>query len=74
MLTVVNFSFGFSISCNLCLKVLLGNSDFLVKFRGHGTTEFNGEVVATVCGVVERVNKLVYVRSLRARYSLIQCA
>ncbi|KAF8015298.1 hypothetical protein BT93_H0950 [Corymbia citriodora subsp. variegata] len=36
--------------------------------KGHGTTELSGEVVATVCGVVERVNKLVYVRTLRARY------
>ncbi|XP_059625805.1 exosome complex component RRP4 homolog [Cornus florida] len=36
--------------------------------KGHGTSELEGEVVATVCGVVERVNKLVYVRSLRARY------
>nr|KJB14943.1 hypothetical protein B456_002G150000 [Gossypium raimondii] len=36
--------------------------------KGHGTTDLNGELVATVCGVVERVNKLVYVRSLRARY------
>ncbi|OMO55901.1 hypothetical protein CCACVL1_26912 [Corchorus capsularis] len=36
--------------------------------KGHGTTDLNGELVATVCGVVERVNKLVYVRGLRARY------
>ncbi|KAF7818280.1 exosome complex component RRP4-like protein [Senna tora] len=36
--------------------------------KGHGTAELNGEVVATVCGVVERVNKLVYVRALRSRY------
>ncbi|KAM7251352.1 hypothetical protein ACFE04_023235 [Oxalis oulophora] len=36
--------------------------------KGHGTSELNGEVVATICGVVERVNKLVYVRGLRARY------
>ncbi|KAB1203129.1 Exosome complex component rrp4 [Morella rubra] len=36
--------------------------------KGHGTLEFNGEMVATVCGVVERVNKLVYVRALRAKY------
>ncbi|KVH94430.1 Exosome complex RNA-binding protein 1/RRP40/RRP4 [Cynara cardunculus var. scolymus] len=36
--------------------------------KGHGTTELEGEVVATVCGVIERVNKLVYVRTLRARY------
>ncbi|OAY82659.1 Exosome complex component rrp4 [Ananas comosus] len=36
--------------------------------KGHGTLDCDGEVVATLCGVVERVNKLVYVRALRARY------
>ncbi|XP_022155678.1 exosome complex component RRP4 homolog isoform X2 [Momordica charantia] len=36
--------------------------------KGHGTFDLHGEVVATVCGVVERVNKLIYVRALRARY------
>uniref|UniRef100_A0A1D1XD81 Exosome complex component rrp4 n=1 Tax=Anthurium amnicola TaxID=1678845 RepID=A0A1D1XD81_9ARAE len=36
--------------------------------KGHGTSELDGQVVATLCGVVERVNKLVYVRTLRARY------
>ncbi|CAK7336485.1 unnamed protein product [Dovyalis caffra] len=36
--------------------------------KGHGTSERDGDVVATLCGVVERVNKLVYVRTLRARY------
>ncbi|XP_042476963.1 exosome complex component RRP4 homolog [Macadamia integrifolia] len=36
--------------------------------KGHGTSELDGEVVATLCGVVERVNKLVYIRALRARY------
>ncbi|XP_027123570.1 exosome complex component RRP4 homolog [Coffea arabica] len=36
--------------------------------KGHGTSEMDGRVVATICGVVERVNKLVYVRALRARY------
>lgn len=35
--------------------------------KGHGTADLNGEVVATLCGVVERVNKLVYVRALRSR-------
>ena len=39
--------------------------------RGHGTSELDGQVVATLCGVVERVNKLVYVRALRARYKCI---
>uniref|UniRef100_A0A2N9GWQ5 Exosome complex component N-terminal domain-containing protein n=1 Tax=Fagus sylvatica TaxID=28930 RepID=A0A2N9GWQ5_FAGSY len=36
--------------------------------KGHGTLDLNGEVVATLCGVVERVNKLVYICALRARY------
>ncbi|CBI32318.3 unnamed protein product, partial [Vitis vinifera] len=36
--------------------------------KGHGTLDLDGEVVATLCGVVERVNKLVYIRTLRARY------
>ncbi|CAA3017493.1 exosome complex component RRP4 homolog [Olea europaea subsp. europaea] len=36
--------------------------------KGHGTAELDGHVVATLCGVVERVNKLVYVRALRARF------
>ncbi|XVF15014.1 hypothetical protein REPUB_Repub09cG0112900 [Reevesia pubescens] len=36
--------------------------------KGHGTTDLNGELVATVCGVVERVNKFVYIRALHARY------
>ncbi|KAH0633933.1 hypothetical protein KY290_037385 [Solanum tuberosum] len=36
--------------------------------KGHGTLEMGNDVVASVCGVVERVNKLVYVRPLRARY------
>ncbi|KAL6564290.1 exosome non-catalytic core subunit rrp4 [Orobanche minor] len=36
--------------------------------KGHGTVDMDGRVVATLCGVVERVNKLVYVRALRARY------
>ncbi|XP_022967545.1 exosome complex component RRP4 homolog isoform X2 [Cucurbita maxima] len=36
--------------------------------KGHGTLDLNGEVVATICGVVERINKLIYVRALRARY------
>lgn len=43
---------------------------FILKsFRGHGTLDVDGEVIATVCGVVERINKLVYVRTLRARWA-----
>lgn len=44
----------------------VNNEDGVLK--GHGTSDLEGEVVATLCGVVERVNKLVYVRALRARY------
>jgi exosome complex component RRP4 len=37
--------------------------------RGHGTlVRHDGALVATVAGIVERVNKLVSVRPLRARY------
>ena len=33
-------------------------------------TDHDGEVLVTLCGVVERIDKLVYVRTLRARYAL----
>lgn len=37
--------------------------------RGHGTQVVDNKLVATVCGLVERVNKLVSVRPLQQRYS-----
>ncbi|KAH9971748.1 hypothetical protein BGW80DRAFT_1174430 [Lactifluus volemus] len=37
--------------------------------RGHGTYVDNDQVIASVSGVVERVNKLVTVRALRTRYN-----
>jgi exosome complex component RRP4 len=37
--------------------------------RGHGTYVDNDEVVASVAGTIERVNKLVTVRALRTRYA-----
>ncbi len=36
---------------------------------GHGTHVVDGQLVATVCGVVQRVNKLVAVRSTHSRYN-----
>ncbi|XP_019086051.1 PREDICTED: exosome complex component RRP4 homolog [Camelina sativa] len=36
--------------------------------KGHGTSLVDGELLTTVCGVVNHVDKLVYVRTLRARY------
>ncbi|KAK2370793.1 exosome complex component RRP4 protein [Trifolium repens] len=48
-------------------SISVNHEDSVLK--GHGTTDHNGEIVATLCGIVERVNKLVYVRSsLRSRY------
>jgi exosome complex RNA-binding protein Rrp4 len=40
----------------------------MIVSRGHGTYVDNGEVVASVAGTIERVNKLVTVRALRTRY------
>nr|ASF90265.1 hypothetical protein SPAR03687 [Bartheletia paradoxa] len=37
--------------------------------RGHGTYVEDGQVIASVTGTVERVNKLVSVRALRSRYN-----
>ncbi|EPT26985.1 exosome component 2, putative [Toxoplasma gondii ME49] len=36
--------------------------------RGHGTYEKGGKIFAAVCGILEKVNKLVYIRPLRSRY------
>jgi hypothetical protein len=35
--------------------------------RGHGTTVVDERLVASVCGIVERVDKLVSVRAVRNR-------
>ncbi|GAB4813623.1 hypothetical protein N2152v2_000669 [Parachlorella kessleri] len=40
----------------------------LAPFRGHGTQAVDERLVATTCGIIERVNKLVSVRTLRNRY------
>ena len=41
----------------------------LGTLRGRGVTELDGKLVATTCGVVEHVNKLLYVRPLKHRYT-----
>lgn len=38
-----------------------------IDCRGHGTQVIHNKLVATVCGLVERVNKLVSVRPLQQR-------
>lgn len=37
-------------------------------FRGHGTYVEDDEVIASVAGTVERVNKLITVRPLQTRH------
>lgn len=37
--------------------------------RGHGTQVVDGSLIATVCGVVQRVNKLVSVLPVKSRYN-----
>ncbi len=41
----------------------------LAASRGHGTQLVNGELVSTICGVVQRINKLVSVAPLAGRYT-----
>lgn len=53
-------------SVTIADSIPVNHEDAVLK--GHGTADLNGEVVATVCGIVERVNKLIYVRVLRSRY------
>ena len=42
-------------------------TDELGYIRGHGTAVVDGKLVATVAGVVERVNKLISVRAIKGR-------
>eukprot|EP00921_Rhytidocystis_pertsovi_P024122 GHVQ01038732.1.p1 GENE.GHVQ01038732.1~~GHVQ01038732.1.p1 ORF type:complete len:305 (-),score=26.09 GHVQ01038732.1:368-1282(-) len=37
--------------------------------KGHGTHEEGGHLIATVCGSVQSVDKLIYVKPLRSRYT-----
>ncbi|KYQ92590.1 Exosome complex exonuclease RRP4 [Tieghemostelium lacteum] len=37
--------------------------------KGHGTFHFDGNLIASVCGNIERVNKLVSVRAFKSRYN-----
>eukprot|EP00879_Flechtneria_rotunda_P004122 GHRR01004367.1.p1 GENE.GHRR01004367.1~~GHRR01004367.1.p1 ORF type:complete len:327 (+),score=72.26 GHRR01004367.1:123-1103(+) len=37
--------------------------------KGHGTAVVDGRLVATLCGVVQRINKLIYVQPVRSRYT-----
>ena len=36
--------------------------------RGHGTQVVDGRLIATLCGIVQRVDKLVSVRPVKSRF------
>ena len=40
-------------------------------YRGHGTYLVESELRASVAGVVEMVNKLIYVRPMKSRCSIV---
>jgi exosome complex component RRP4 len=56
----------------VCVGDTIEVEDQEAALRGHGTQLLTQgdekKIVATLCGVVERVNKLVYVRPLKTRY------
>lgn len=56
---------------------LLGGSQQEVLYRGHGTQVVDGSLMATVCGVIQRVNKLISVVPVKARcanFSMMHCS
>lgn len=59
-------------SSYVCVGDTIFTEDEEGFLRGHGTQVINGKLVATVCGMVERVNKLVYVKTLNSRYTAEQ--
>lgn len=52
----------------VCVGDVIDTSNQEAFLRGHGTQVVEGRLVATVCGVVHRINQLVAVRPAAARY------
>lgn len=42
---------------------------FIFFFRGHGTYVDGDKLIASVAGIVDRVNKLICVRPFKTRYT-----
>lgn len=53
----------------VCVGDTIDTSNQEGFLRGHGTQLVDDKLVATVCGTVERVNLLVYVKPLKTRYA-----
>jgi len=54
-----------TLSLHLALAVVLCAN------RGHGTALVEDRLTATVCGVVQRINKLIYVQPVKSRWAVL---
>ena len=52
----------------VCIGDVIEEGDVSELLKGHGTQSLGNKLVATVCGRLERINKLVSVRPLKTRY------
>ena len=60
-------------SAKVFMRFVLSSSDvFVLMIRGHGTYVEDESVVSSVTGTIEKVNKLISVRALKARCVLCQ--
>jgi len=61
-------SFTQSLQAKIVLpgQVITTDTDYM---RGHGTYDESGTIIASVTGIVDRVNKLITVRPLNSRYT-----
>eukprot|EP00882_Tetradesmus_deserticola_P010954 GHRQ01011587.1.p3 GENE.GHRQ01011587.1~~GHRQ01011587.1.p3 ORF type:complete len:127 (+),score=31.71 GHRQ01011587.1:581-961(+) len=50
-----------------CNKVVSAGMALRWLCRGHGTALVDGRLIATLCGVVQRVDKLIYVQPVKSR-------
>ena len=52
----------------VCIGDVIEDTNVTELLKGHGTQSRGDKLVATVCGRLERINKLVSVRPLKTRY------
>lgn len=62
---------GGSLSCSVRLPTYAARA-YRLSNRGHGTQLVDGKLLATTCGIVVRINKLVTVRPLKSRRAQLQ--
>lgn len=53
----------------VCVGDVIEEGNLSDVLKGHGTQAVGGKLVATVCGRLERINKLISVQPLKTRYN-----